>query len=83
MTFAINILALILVLGLCWFAMVWLTGRFHGHGVDEMEELHLVALPEDRPVDVVACVTCEGVGANTTAGQLRPCPDCEGTGVSA
>lgn len=30
MLFAINILALLIVLGLCWAAMVWLGGRHHG-----------------------------------------------------
>ena len=36
MGFALNILALVIVLGLCWFAMVFLTGRFHGHrGIDD------------------------------------------------
>ena len=82
MSFAINILALLLVLGLCWFAMVWLTGRFHGHGDGEEEfDLHHVAMPVTDPEAGAPCMTCEGVGASNDGGRVVPCGDCHGTGI--
>lgn len=86
MSFAINILALLLVLGLCWFAMVWLTRRFHGHGSeragdeidyhrDIMTGLPMPARPGSD------CTECKGVGATQHRGKLMPCRMCEGTGT--
>ena len=78
---AINMLALLIVLGLCWGAMMWLSGRFHGHGgattthVDGVGDL-------SQPVAAEApCAVCEGVGAHNSHGKLAPCPECYGTGV--
>ena len=78
---AINLLALLIVLGLCWGAMMWLSGRFHGHGgattvqPDGVGDLSQPSAPQD------ICVSCEGVGAHSSAGKLAPCPECYGTGV--
>lgn len=95
MGFALNILALLLVLGLCWFAMVFLTGRFHGHrGIDESNGFgdadvrepasrdSATGMPVTVPESTDACPACEGVGATQSRGRLMPCPQCEGTGVS-
>lgn len=80
MVLAVNLLALLLVVGLCWLAMVWVTGRFHH---TDHEDVHIVALPVDEgdfePGD--PCMVCEGVGAKRSAGRLAPCEVCRGTGV--
>ncbi|MEM7095543.1 MAG: hypothetical protein AAF567_21250 [Actinomycetota bacterium] len=86
MSFAINILALLLVLGLCWMAMMWLSGRFHGHGAggrfaDDYERDIMTGLPVELFDDGVSCPVCEGVGATQERGKLRPCHECQGTGV--
>ena len=83
MFLAINILALLLVLGMCWFAMVWYSGRFHGRVEEPEDELHYVALPVDEAeVEAGApCVVCEGVGARPQRGRVIPCEQCQGTGV--
>ncbi len=81
MAVALNLLALLIVLGMCWAAMMWLSGRFHGHGgattqqVDGVGDLSLPKLPEE------ACAVCEGVGAHHLRGKLEPCRECFGTGV--
>jgi len=68
MGFALNILALLLVVGMCWLAMVWLSGRSHGsHGSDR--------LAQDP------CAECEGVGATQDLGRLMLCSICDGTGM--
>lgn len=78
---AINLLALLIVLGLCWAAMMWLSGRFHGHGgattveVDGVGDLSQPTAPE------APCMACEGVGAQNSDGKLAPCRECYGTGV--
>lgn len=82
MFLAINILALLLVVGMCWTAMVWYSGRFH-RVVDETDgEVHYVALPVDTPGPGAPCIPCEGVGATSLLGRLAPCPACQGTGVT-
>ena len=80
---AINLLALVIVLGMCWGAMMWLSGRFHGHGgattkeVDGAGDFTMpVSANQDQP-----CQVCEGVGAHNTKGKLEPCRECFGTGV--
>lgn len=80
MAFAVNILALIIVLGLCWAAMMWLSGRSHGHApitveVDGIGDLTM-SMASGEP-----CASCEGVGARPRSGRLSPCKDCFGTGV--
>jgi len=82
---ALNLLALLIVVGLCWGAMMWLSGRFHGHGgattteVDGVGDFtQPVATTTDAP-----CTVCDGVGALNARGKLAPCPECFGTGVLA
>ena len=76
MALALNALALIIVLGLCWAAMMWYSGRFHGHEPDEVEvEIDLATDAE--------CADCEGAGATRVRGRLSPCSTCQGTGVAA
>ncbi len=97
MAFALNIVALLLVLGLSWAAMMWLSGRFHGASAHQLvadrEQIHDdIEVPHARgPRDLGAsarqahaapCAACEGVGAHHKRGRLQPCPTCRGTGTS-
>ena len=81
MALALNLLALVIVLGMCWAAMMWLSGRFHGHGgattqqPDGVGDLSM-PLRADEP-----CGECDGVGARQQRGKLEPCRECYGTGV--
>jgi len=77
---AVNIVALIIVLGLCWTATMWLSGRSHGHRpttveVDGIGDLTMSMATGDP------CSSCEGVGAYQKGGRLWPCNECFGTGV--
>ena len=109
MALVMNLLGLIIVLGLCWMAMMWLSRGFHGVPKAErglfsdnpepdmtypaipdaaIRELDSSALlpsePRDLPMTTGTdspCQHCEGVGAKTSSGRLRPCPECLGTGV--
>ena len=85
MAFALNILALIMVLGLCWAAMMWLPGRFHGHGdtvmIDDFDRVDFVDSRVGHLGDEAPCSLCAGVGASHERGRLQPCPECEGTGL--
>lgn len=80
MAFAINILALIIVLGLCWAAMMWLSGRSHGHAPTtvEVDGIGDLTMPMNS---AEPCTTCQGVGARQRGGRLWPCQECFGTGV--
>lgn len=89
---AINLIALLIVLGLCWTAMMWLSGRFHGQprgSVVEYDDASVTREAEPDPTierlaraaSEAPCTLCEGVGAQNTHGQLRPCSECYGTGV--
>lgn len=76
MAIVLNLVALILVVGICWAGMMWLAGRAHGHtarGTDEW------VITEVRSGD--KCPECDGIGAKPTLGSLKPCPLCEGTGI--
>lgn len=76
MAIVLNLLALVLVVGISWFAMVWLSTRVHrGLGVDDEADESSLGLSEHP------CRTCKGVGAQQRLGRLEPCPVCEGTGV--
>ena len=78
---AINLLALLIVLGLCWAAMMWLSGRFHGHGGATTVEVDGIGDFSQPQATEAACSECEGVGAHNSNGRLVPCPTCYGTGV--
>lgn len=90
MGLALNLIALIMVIGLSWIAMLWMSGRFHG------ERRDFTAEPFGDAADDAAfgelfgddfarrsneCATCNGSGARKNEGRLAPCPACEGTGV--
>jgi len=95
MAFVLNLLGLIIVLGLCWIAMMWLSKGFHGvdrpDGLSSelMRDFSVASLPiedtvsssEDSAASNVPCQQCEGVGAKQTRGRLQLCPECLGTGV--
>ncbi len=86
MGFALNILALLLVLGLCWFAMVFLTGRFHGHrGVDEPTGFGDADAPEPASRDFPRS-DADGrdlmTGLPVASPAADACPACEGVGAT-
>lgn len=90
---AVNLVALVLVLGMCWAAMMWLGGRSHGQRGElrrqaNGEPMWFDAAPKTKSTDRVInlstsapCAECEGVGALQARGKLAPCPECFGTGV--
>lgn len=87
MGFALNIAALILVLGITWVGMIWLSGRIHGVGQPEDSRDPVTGLPRpdggrDQLGRDVECDTCSGIGALSDAGKVSPCPACNGTGVA-
>lgn len=80
-----NIVALLIVIGLCWFGMAFLGGWYHrffsgGSAVEVPNDasalLHDSALTRQAP-----CDTCDGIGGGQVNGELMLCPDCRGTGV--
>ncbi len=71
---ALNLVALILVLGISWVGMMWLAGRVHSKGV-EVEEWVISPVEVGDP-----CPECDGVGAKHRISGLSPCELCEGTG---
>jgi len=90
MGLALNLIALLMVIGLSWTAMMWMSGRFHGdrrdfsaqpleERVGPNDEFELVA--DRRPAHQGECTTCQGSGARKRQGRLSLCPVCEGTGV--
>lgn len=83
---AVNLLALLIVLGLCWGAMMWLSDGFHSHrattiDLDGVGDPNMFAAPTEPIIDVASCDTCEGVGAHNTDGRVAPCTECFGTGI--
>jgi len=80
--FALNIAALILVLGITWVGMIWLSGRIHGVGQPDEPRDPTTGLPVKGVEGEAECVTCAGIGALTDAGKVSPCPACNGTGVA-
>ena len=73
---------LVLVLALCWFAMVGLGPKFHEVFSRNEAPDDLAELLEDREmIKEAPCDTCDGVGAGQVDGELMTCPACHGTGV--
>ena len=72
---ALNLLALVLVLGISWVGMMWLAGRVHGREEGEDEEWVITPVGVGDP-----CPECDGVGAKRRLGGLSMCQLCEGTG---
>ena len=83
MALALNLIALILVVALCWVAMIGFGPRFHtafgrdSEVPDDLSEL----LDDESLADEAPCDTCDGVGAGTVDGELITCPACFGTGI--
>ncbi len=85
MGFALNILALVIVLGLCWFAMVFLTGRFHGHrGGVEPTGFGDAEFPEPASLDFLRGDDGRDLmtGLPVASPAAGACPACEGVGAS-
>lgn len=86
---AINLLALVIVLGMCWAAIMWLGNKSHGQrfsrdsfeGAAEGGYVNIADVDVTSPISDEACAVCAGVGAQQTRGKLAPCPECFGTGV--
>lgn len=72
---ALNLLALVLVLGISWVGMMWLAGRVHRKGGIVDDEWVITAVEVGDP-----CPECDGVGAKQRLGGLTMCELCEGTG---
>jgi len=81
MAIAVNLLALLIVLGMCWAAMMWLSGRFHGHSRTTTSELDGIGDLSAPGSPETPCTACQGVGAKSSRGRLVPCEMCHGTGV--
>ena len=79
MAVLLNVLALVLVLVLCWFGMQWLSARAHSRRDEHLDGD--IEVDWEPPVDAEPCPECEGVGAYHRRGSLVPCTSCEGTGV--
>jgi len=85
---ALNLAALILVLGITWVGMIWLSGRVHPPQPEDRDPVTglpadpLLNAPRDGDGDGDECSTCNGVGAESRNGRLVPCPACLGRGVS-
>ncbi len=72
---AVNLLALVLVLGISWVGMMWLAGRVHRASDVLDDEWVITAVEVGDP-----CPECDGVGAKQKLGGLTMCELCEGTG---
>ncbi len=70
-----NLVALLLVVGLSWVAMMWLADKVHNRHASAEDWV----ITEVHPGD--PCPECEGVGAKQRLGALDTCPMCEGTGI--
>jgi hypothetical protein len=78
---AINLLALLIVLGLCWAAMMWISGRFQAHGGATTVEVDGIGDMSKPTASEAPCMACGGVGAQNSGHKLAPCHECYGTGV--
>ncbi|MGI9623007.1 MAG: hypothetical protein ACR2PK_09245 [Acidimicrobiales bacterium] len=76
---ALNLLALMLVVGSSWLAMMWLANRAHSRryvdNLDAEEEWVITRVELGDP-----CPECDGVGAKQKLGGLETCELCEGRG---
>ncbi len=73
--FVLNVVALVLVVGISWFGMMWLAGRVHRHTETVDEEWVITELHAGDP-----CPECDGVGAKQRLSGIAPCELCDGTG---
>jgi len=86
---ALNLAALILVLGITWVGMIWLSGRVHPPQPDfdpaddsSRDQVRVQPRKEAARNGDDECATCKGVGAESRNGRVVPCPACLGRGVS-
>jgi len=77
---AVNLIALLIVVGMCWVAMMWLSGRFHGHG----SEFEYESVQYRGSTRIVRKGRIDARGADDQVIQLPvepPCAVCEGVGA--
>ena len=68
-------------LGLCWAAMMWISGRFQAHGDATAVEGDVIGDLSTPTASEAPCIACGGVGAQNAGHKLALCPECYGTGV--
>jgi hypothetical protein len=73
--FGLNLLALLLVVGISWLAMMWLTRWVHRHNDHEDEVWGITRVDAGDP-----CPECDGIGARRRLGRIEACGLCEGKG---
>ena len=71
----LNLLALLLVVGILWSAMMWLTRKAHRHSEQEDEVWGITRVEVGDP-----CPECDGIGARRRLGRIEACGLCEGKG---
>lgn len=80
-----SVAALLIVLVLCWLAMVYMGDWYHRlFGRVQRVEVpdDASALLSDPALTAEApCDTCDGMGGGQLDGELALCPDCRGTGI--
>ena len=81
MAVALNLVALLLVLGFVWGGMVLMSGHLHRKRLEQGLPDRDVDTEWDPPARNDPCPECGGVGAHPLRGSLQPCTACEGTGV--
>lgn len=82
---AANLLALIIVLGLCWVAMMWLSGRFHGGHMIESSEFEFDTVEIDDDAHTIRRTRFDAEGAHDLPVDIKtepPCMACEGVGAT-
>ena len=80
--FALNLLALLIVLGLCWGAMMWLSGRFHGQRQRSSVEFETVIEFDDAKITGRGERDFgRGIDPVSAASSEMPCAVCDGVGA--
>ena len=81
MAVALNLIALLLVLGFVWVGMVVMSGYYHRKRLENQQPDGDVDVAWHPPDANDPCPDCGGVGARQLRGSLEPCGSCKGTGV--
>lgn len=81
MLILLNLAALLLVVAISWFGMMWMAGRVHGKDAKPTTQNDAGRLDHPSGGRDKPCRGCKGSGAKHRMGKLEPCPVCEGTGV--
>ena len=67
MAFLMNLLALVLVVAISWFGMMWLAGKFHGRPQADAPCKHCKGTGARHKLGrLEPCPACEGTGTRTT-----------------